>query len=387
MIHRRFGKTGIRMPVLTCGGMRYQHSWKDLKRVPRASQENVEACIRRALELGINHIETARGYGTSELQLGRILPRLPREEIIVQTKIGPSEKASDFRRALETSLERLRLDRVDLLGIHGVNTPELLEWCTRKGGCLEAARRAVDEGLVGHVGFSTHGPLEVILRAIDTGEFEYVNLHWYYFNQRNWPAIERARRFDMGVFIISPNDKGGMLQSPPARLRRLTAPLSPMLFNDLFCLVREEVHTLSIGASRPSDFDEHAKVIPLLRGNGRRLSDTIVRRLREERVARVGADYCTDCRRCLPCPEDVNIPEILRLRNLAVAYGMRDFGRMRYNLFGNGGHWFPGQDAAHCTECGDCLPRCPENLPIIRLLKDAHRRLTGESVRRLSESG
>jgi predicted aldo/keto reductase-like oxidoreductase len=60
------------MPVISCGGMRYQHKWQDVppQDIPRANQENLEACIHRALELGINHIETARGYGTSEMQLG-----------------------------------------------------------------------------------------------------------------------------------------------------------------------------------------------------------------------------------------------------------------------------------------------------------------------------
>ena len=66
------------MPVISCGGMRYQHKWQDVppQEIPRANQENLEACIHRALELGINHIETARGYGTSEMQLGAVLPKI-----------------------------------------------------------------------------------------------------------------------------------------------------------------------------------------------------------------------------------------------------------------------------------------------------------------------
>ncbi|MCX7914854.1 MAG: aldo/keto reductase, partial [Verrucomicrobiae bacterium] len=90
MPRRRFGRTGLMMPVFSCGGMRYQHSWQDktLADIPADNQTNLEATIRRAVELGINHIETARGYGTSELQLGQILPRLPRDQIIVQTKIA-----------------------------------------------------------------------------------------------------------------------------------------------------------------------------------------------------------------------------------------------------------------------------------------------------------
>ncbi len=72
-----------------------------------------------------------------------------------------------------------------------------------------------------------------------------------------WPALEEAARRDMGVFIISPNDKGGKLYTPPKKLVDLCAPLTPMQFNDLYCLARPHVHTLSIGAARPTDFDEH----------------------------------------------------------------------------------------------------------------------------------
>src|SRR5439155_4962616 len=83
--------------------------------IPRENQENLEATIRRALELGINHIETARGYGTSEMQLGNILPTLPRDKIIVQTKVSPKETPEEFLRTFDTSMKYLRLDHVDLL--------------------------------------------------------------------------------------------------------------------------------------------------------------------------------------------------------------------------------------------------------------------------------
>ena len=91
MKYRRFGKTEIQMPVFSCGGMRYQHKWNDIdpSEVPDDGQANLEATIHRSLELGINHIETARGYGSSEMQLGYMLPKLSRDGIIVQTKVAP----------------------------------------------------------------------------------------------------------------------------------------------------------------------------------------------------------------------------------------------------------------------------------------------------------
>jgi predicted aldo/keto reductase-like oxidoreductase len=159
MMYRRFGRTELAMPIFSCGGMRYQHKWQDvpLKDVPADNQANLERTIRRALEIRINHIETARGYGSSERQLGLVLPSLPRDQMIVQTKIQPEADPAKFVDHFHQSLERLQLDYVDLLGIHGLNVHRELWQTVRPNGCLAAARQLQKEGKVRHVGFSTHG--------------------------------------------------------------------------------------------------------------------------------------------------------------------------------------------------------------------------------------
>ncbi len=396
MLYRRFGRTEIEMPVFSCGGMRYQHKWQDvpLAEVPEEGQANLAATIRRALELGINHVETARGYGSSERQLGLVLPELPRDELVVQTKVAPTADPAEFRAHVEESLARLRLGHIDLLGIHGINTHELLWWAVRPGGCLAEARRMQAEGLTRHVGFSTHGALDVILAAVEheaDGGFDYVNLHWYYIFQQNWPAIEAAARRDMGVFIISPADKGGMLYRPPEKLVELCRPLAPLVFNCLFCLSRPEVHTLSIGAARPGDFDIQLETLPLL-DQAAELLPPIEARLREALVETLGADVADRFAAGLPgweqLPGYVNVPVILWLRSLALAYDMVEYGRMRYNLLGNGGHWFPGLNAAHVDELdfAKALADSPFAEQIPGWLREAHELLGGAEVQRLSQS-
>ncbi len=380
------------MPVFSCGGMRYQYKWQDVPQssIPADNQDNVKATIHRAVACGINHIETARGYGTSEIQLGEILPEFPREQLIVQTKVGPTEDPHEFRKTLEQSLSNLKLDYVDLLGIHGINTPQLLDYSIRPGGCLDVVKEFQAQGRVRFVGFSTHGPTEVIRQAIETKRFDYVNLHWYYINQVNWSAIEAATQQDMGVFIISPSNKGGNLYSPPEKLVELCEPLSPIVFNNLFCLQHPQVHTLSIGASRPTDFDEHLKSLSLLK-KADEILPPIIERLEQAAIARFGEDWVRSWHIGLPKPEEtpnsINIHQILWLRNLAIAYDMVDYAKMRYNLLGNGNHWFPGEkaEAIQTLDFTQCLSRSPHADKIPALLADAHQLLGGASVKRLSQ--
>ena len=188
MKYRRFGKTELQMPVFSCGGMRYQHKWSDIEwsEVPEAGQKNLEATIKRAVEVGINHIETARGYGSSEMQLGPVLKKLPREKLIVQTKVAPSANPREFLETFQKSLDYLQLDYVDLLSLHGINNQEILDWSLGPTGCAAAARWLQKEGRVRHVGFSTHATTNLILKAIESDAFDYINLHWYFVNDLNW---------------------------------------------------------------------------------------------------------------------------------------------------------------------------------------------------------
>jgi len=392
MQYRRFGRTQLQMSLFSCGGMRYQFKWQDVPawQISWKNQQNLEATIRRAIEVGINHIETARGYGTSEVQLGRILPTFPRNQIIVQTKVSPDENPKEFRRKFEQSLRNLRLDYVDLLGLHGINNAETLYHSVRPGGCLEVAKQLQAQGKVRFIGFSTHGTTEIIEQAIATDHFDYVNLHWYYINQVNWSAIEAANRHDMGVFIISPSDKGGMLYKPPHKLVDLCTPLSPMVFNDLFCLSHSQVHTLSVGASRPQDFDEHLKTLELL-DRADEILPPILTRLEQAAIACFGEDWVKTWHIGLPkydeTPGNVNIPVILWLRNLAIAYDMTEYAKVRYNLLGNGGHWFPGNKADRVNQLNlrQCLANSPHADKIPALLQEAHQLLGGEVVKRLSQ--
>lgn len=393
MLYKRFGRTEIQMPVFSCGGMRYQYKWQDVtpEEIPVDNQENLEAVIRRSVELGINHIETARGYGTSEMQLGKILPQFPREKLIVQTKVSPVADPQEFRQTFEKSLAYLQLDYVDLFSLHGINHGETWDYSIREGGCLDVAKQLQSEGKIRFIGFSTHAPTEIILQAINSNQFDYVNLHWYYINRQNWAAIEAATKLDMGVFIISPSNKGGLLYQPPKKLVDLCAPLSPMVFNDLFCLSHPQVHTLSIGAAKSTDFDEHLKTLELL-DNAAEILPPVISRLESEAINILGEDWVKTWEINLPTweetPGEVNMQVILWLLNLALAYDMIDYGKMRYNLLGQADHWFPGNRADRLDELDlrECLINSPQAEKIPQMLAKAQDILGSAEIKRLSQS-
>jgi len=386
VLYRRFGRTDIDMSVFSCGGMRAQQSWMRSARVGAASQANVEAVVARALAVGINHFETARGYGTSEQQMGKALARHPRSAFMLQTKLRPHENPAEFAKQLEESFALLGVDTIDLLSFHGLNSPNCVELTLRAGGCWEVADQFRGAGRVRHLGFSTHAPLRLLVDTIRSDRFDYVNLHAYYLFQDNLPAIAEARARDMGVFVISPTDKGGRLYAPSDKLRKLTAPLSPLAFNDLWCLANMDVHTLSLGAAVPSDFDAHVEALALL-DRAATLLPPIVDRLEAAYADALGADFARRWAHGLPewteIPGKVNVRRILWLYNLVRAYDLIHYAQERYISMSADNHWVPGARAADFNDAdlAAALPDSPFRAEIPTMLRRAHETLYNPVVK------
>lgn len=391
MLYRRFGRTNINMPVISVGTMRFQTSWNRGDPVNPDSVTNLEKIVQKALDSGMNHFETAHGYGTSEAELGAVLPNYDRDSLIIQTKIAPAETVKEFLDTFEDSMNTLKVDHLDLLAVHGINNKELLEMTIRKNGIMDACEKLKAQGRVRHIGFSSHAKPEIITEAIRTDRFEYVNLWHSYIYQFNAAPIEEATKRDMGVFIISPNDKGGMLFKPPQKLCDLTAPLSPMMFNDIFILSNPNIHTISCGAAVSSDFDEHIGAVDKLDEHSQLVKE-IASKLDRQLENIFDPDWISRRYEGLPdqpnTPGQMNIFIIVWLWNLVKAFDLIDFAKYRFNLMGNAGHWFAGCKPETFKDIDkrqlrDSLKHSPFADRVMEIIEQSHVIMKAEEVKRL----
>jgi predicted aldo/keto reductase-like oxidoreductase len=359
----------------------------------------MEAVLRAALAAGINHLETAPAYGPAERFLGQALRQLDSEGLtpeggwLITSKLLPGCDLASGQEQLRAILKRLGVAQLSHLAVHGLNRPEHLEWALEGAGAAVLAW-AQDSGLAAAVGFTSHGSNALIEQALASGRFSFCGLHVHLLDRTRVALAKTALAEGIGVLAISPADKGGRLYDPPAELQAHCAPFHPLELAYRF-LLEQGISTLSLGAEQPSDLawaavlggpSEAGGVCGPVSPESAALSAEVaeaVARLDTAEAKGLGAQHCGQCRACLPCPSAVPIPELLRLRNLAVGHGMGAFAEERYNLIGRAGHWWEELNAEACQRCGDCLPRCPNHLPIPDLLADTHRLLAAAPRRRL----
>ena len=278
------------------------------------SPAQLEAVVEAAVAAGINHLETAPAYGPSQRYVGQAIRRLglSPQQLVITSKVLPSQSLASAQDELRRSLEQLGLERLDNLAVHGINRPEHLDWALQGPG-HELLSWALEEGLTDQVGFSSHGSDALIAAAIRSGRFSFASLHLHLFDPARLPLAEEALAKGLGVMAISPADKGGRLFDPPELLRQACAPLEPLQLAYRFLLARG-ISTLTLGAAEPAELHWAG----LDGGPLSELEQAALERLHQQQKQRLGAEACGQCRACLPCPQQLPIPEPVSYTHLTL---------------------------------------------------------------------
>lgn len=367
MLHRPLGKTGYQISQLGFGAMRLPMTGDGDDR--RIDDERAIPMIHRAFEGGVNYIDTAVMYCNHDSQrvVGKALKGW-RDKVVLSTKnhyFGESEV--EWRQNLEDSLRLLDVDSVDIYNNHGVSWEKYTEAIEpRIGKWMEKAR---DEGLIKHICFSFHDNNEALMKLVDTGYPAVITVQYNLLDRSLEEGIAHAHEKGIGVVVMGPVG-GGRLGVDSEVLGGLLPEVRRVPELALrFVLSNPNVTTALSGMSTMEQVEENLAVTadPIALSDGDR--ELIGRHL--ERLQAMKDLYCTGCKYCLPCPAGVKIPAVFQQYNLGRVYGLWDAARATYARVQK-----RGGGADLCTECGQCEPKCPQNIPIREELKKAHAALT-----------
>lgn len=358
-----FGKrSGLQVPRANIGGMR----------LPQDDDEAVEL-IRFAIDSGMRYIDTSRGYGDSEVKIGKALKGGYRQKVILSTKWSPwvvkIEDADDAsadctRRRIEESMRRLDVDYLDFYQVWNINRREAYDQAVAPGGMVEGILRCMDEGMVGHTGFTTHDTVENLLVYIDEADWCEVMLFTYNLLSRSYaPALAAAHAKGIGTIVMNPV-AGGKLTEPSTVLLDLARRVDARSVPDLalrFLLTQPAVDAIVSGISRASDVADTVAAVeagPFSPELLDRIDDFLERRLPKN------SGYCTRCGYCMPCPQGIDIPLIMNLVAEDTFWGFTESARRRYQAI-------EGPDGDACTQCRQCEERCTQSLAVVDEMKCA----------------
>jgi len=355
--NKPFGiRSGFVVPGANIGGMR----------LPDDHDKAVEL-IRYAIDSGMKYIDTSRGYGESEVKIGKALKDGYREKVILSTKCSPwitmveetdDTSADCTRRRIEESMARLDVDYLDFYQVWNIDSRENYDLAVAKGGMVDGIRKAIDDGLVGHTGYTTHDSVENNLTYIKEADWCEIILFTYnLLNDTYAPAIEAAHKNGIGTVIMNPVG-GGLLNQPSTVLTELADQIGAHSVPDLgirYVLSNPNVDAVISGISQPSDVDASitSGSLPRFSEDQMALIHFRLGSILSERQA-----FCTGCRYCLPCPQGIDIPAVMDMVAQHRFWGFEEQSRNRYAKLKT-----PNAEA--CEICGTCETKCTQHLGIM----------------------
>ncbi len=354
MRYRVFGQTGLQVSRLGFG-----------MRLPVHSDGNVNfdlalARIHQARAQGINFFDTMEDYyqGQSEIALGRAV-RGRRSDYIIESKLGSwPDQVGKYRQRLEASLGRLQTNYVDIVLFHNLHWDYFRKF---QKEIATLASRVKDEGLVRHVGFSSHDLPAHVLQLVDTGLFECILLQYNLMDPKWADCIDHAHAKGLGVSVMGPVGGGRLAQPIPAIQALLPRPGLPTHRLALrFVLSNPAVDVTVSGMQEVAFLEENVALAcqeePLSPQEYQQLHAAL------EEKRELANLYCTGCLYCMPCPRGVEIPKVFECMIAHKVYGVTGWARAAYAALGG--------KASLCVACGKCEMKCPQHIPIRERLKE-----------------
>jgi uncharacterized protein len=323
------GKTGIEAARLGFGGIPIQ----------RVSETQAIEAVIYAIEKGMDFIDTSRVYTTSETRIGKALKEV-NKKVAVATK-SFSRSAEGIQKDVETSLKELQLEYIDLYQCHGISTEEDYRLVTAPGGAVSGLLKAKEQGLIGHIGVTGHS-LDVLEKILDDGLFETIMVCFSFLEPvAKEKVIPKAREKQVGIIAMKPFS-GGVIEAPEAALKWVLS------YPDILVIAGVEEKKL---------IDQNWRVFQ----GGYEM--TVEENQAVDRISQqFDKKFCRRCDYCLPCPAEIPIQFVMGARSFIKRMGP---GALKTPMFAE--MW---KKAANCTECGDCMERCPYELPIPEMIKE-----------------
>jgi predicted aldo/keto reductase-like oxidoreductase len=323
------GKTGLEVNRLGFGGIPIQ----------RVDERQAVEVVLHAIERGVDFIDTSRAYTTSERRIGKALGQTDRRVTLASK--SQSRTADKVRKDLETSLRELNRDYIDIYQAHFVADERVYTQVISSGGALEGLRKAREEGLIGHIGITSHS-LDLMDRVLDDGLFETIMVCFSLLEPKAQERIiPKALEKNVGVIAMKPFS-GGTIENAALALK--------------YVLSHPGIAIIA-GVEQKGLFDENWAIFQ----GSRELDDGEKAEIEEIR-SRYEKAFCHRCDYCQPCTEGISIQHILGVRSMVRRMGKR--------ILVEGWQAKAIEKARQCTECGECMTRCPYNLPIPDLIKE-----------------
>ncbi|WP_462392479.1 aldo/keto reductase [Clostridium cadaveris] len=332
MEYRVLGKSGLKISAIGFGGIPIQ----------RGSVEEAKGAIVKAQDLGINFIDTARGYTVSEEFIGEALEKR-RSSWIIATKSMARDKVS-MAKDIEISLKNLRTNYIDLYQLHNIKTREDLEKVLSEEGAYRALIDAKESGKIGHIGLTSHS-LELLEYAIELDKFETIMYPYNIVENQADELFKRANELNIGVIAMKPL-AGGAIEDGTLALK--------------FIRNNPAVTVAIPGMGNCKEVEENSKVYE----ENQNLSEEDLKNINEIKKE-LGNEFCRRCGYCAPCPRGIDIPTMFIFSGYKERYGLGAWAEDRYFSQKN--------RAKDCIECGACEKKCPYELPIRKMLAKVRR--------------